>query len=267
MTQYSNKYSSQKLPLLLAALVIVAGVVVAAQTPIEDLFIVAQALNEDAAETQAKIDELDDERSEIYSEYQLKLKEIDGQKVYNRQVQLVVNKQDDKIARLKKSIEEVTSIQRNITPLMWRMIEALDQFVANDLPFAMDARIDRVERLRTLMDSPDVAVSEKFSQVLRAYQIESEYGRTIEATESVIMLDGQERNVDLLRIGRITLAYQTGDGKETGWWNPNSEAWEPLADSYTIPIRNGLKMARKQRTQGLIRVPILVPEASAQQGG
>ncbi|MCY4144065.1 MAG: DUF3450 domain-containing protein [Gammaproteobacteria bacterium] len=267
MTQYSNQYSSHKLPQLLAVLSIMAGGVVAAQTPIEDLFIVAQALNEDAAESQAQLDELDDERAKLYGDYQIKLKEIDGQKVYNRQVQLVVNRQEDKIARLKKSIEEVTSIQRNITPLIWRMIEALDQFVTNDLPFAVEERIDRVDRLRTLMDSPDVAISEKFSQVLRAYQIESEYGRTIQATETTITLDGQERNVDLLRIGRITLAYQTGDGKETGWWNPNAGAWEPLGDTYTIPVRNGLKMARKQRTQGLIRVPILVPEASTQQGG
>ena len=31
------------------------------------------------------------------------------------------------------------------------------------------------------MDRADVAVSEKFSQVLQAYQIENEYGRTMEA--------------------------------------------------------------------------------------
>ena len=188
------------------------------------------------------------------------------EKVYNRQIQLIVNKQEDEIARLKHNIEEVTGIQRGVTPLMLSMIEILDQFVRLDLPFFLEARVTRVDKLRSLMDDPNVAVSEKFRQVLLAFQIESEYGRTIEATTTEIVIDGQERNVQVLRIGRISLAFQTDDGKETGWYNPATRQWESLGDSYTIPIRNGLKIANKQMTQGLIHVPIYVPQPSAAEG-
>lgn len=263
MTQDLDQLGSRKLQVPLAVLSVMACLLVGAQTTFEDLFEVAKGLNDDAKASQARIDDLDDERTKLFNDYRVTLKQIEGAKVYNRQLQLIVNKQLDKIAKLKNSIEDVTSIQREITPLMLRMIEVLDQFVANDLPFLIDERLDRIDKLRTLMDDPDVSNSEKFSQVLRAFQIESEYGRTIEAVQRSITVDGQERTVDVLRIGRLTLAFQTSDGKETGWWNPTAKQWEKLGDSFTIPIRNGLKIARKQRTQGLIRVPILVPETAS----
>lgn len=266
MTQDLVHQWSRKLLLPIAILAILGCGFVIAQATFDDLFEVAEALNDDAMATQAKIDEVDDERSQMFNDYRLVLKQIDGQKVYNRQLQLVVNKQLDLIAELKQSIEEVTSIQREITPLMLRTIEALDQFISLDLPFDLDERLERVDKLRELMDNPNVAVSEKFSQVLRAFQIESEYGRTIGATTMSIPLNGQETTVDVLRIGRIALMYQTGDHKNTGWWNPDAGAWEELDNSFTTPIRNGLKIANKQLSQTLIRVPIFLPEVSSAGG-
>ena len=41
-----------------------------------------------------------------------------------------------------------------------------------------------------MMDRADVAVSEKFSQVFRAFQIENEYGRTMETYPSTIEING-----------------------------------------------------------------------------
>lgn len=266
MTQDLVHQWNRKLFLPFAILATLCCGFVMAQATFEDLFDVAEGLNDDAMATQAEIDEIENERSEMFNDYRLVLKQIDGQKVYNRQLQLVVNKQLDKIAELKQSIEEVTSIQREITPLMLRTIEAIDQFISLDLPFDLDERLERVDKLRALMDNPDVAVSEKFSQVLRAFQIESEYGRTIGASTMSIELNGQETTVDVLRIGRIALMYQTGDAKSTGWWNPDANSWEELDNSFTTPIRNGLKIARKQLSQSLIRVPIFLPEASSAGG-
>ena len=51
------------------------------------------------------------------------------------------------------------------------------------------------------MDRADVAVSEKFSQVLRAFQIENEYGRTMESYAGTIEIEGVDRKVDVLKVG------------------------------------------------------------------
>jgi len=165
------------------------------------------------------------------------------------------------MGELSGAIDKVTVIERQITPLMLRMIDGLEQFVGLDLPFLRDERDERVGRLREIMDRADVAVSEKFSQVLRAYQIENDYGRTLEAYSGEIEVNGTARTVDILKVGRISLMYQAGDGSETGMYNPGTKAWEVLDDSYTAPVRTGIRMARKQVSQDLLTVPVIAPGA------
>ena len=141
------------------------------------------------------------------------------------------------------------------------MIDAIEQFVDLDMPFLIDERHNRIEGLRAMMDRADVAVSEKFSQVLRAYQIENEYGRTYESYSETINVGGQDRKVDILKMGRVALVFQTPDGVETGMWNSNTGRWEVLDDSYKSAIRNGIRMANQQLTVDMLMLPVLVREA------
>ena len=246
-------------------LVTIAGVLVgpvAAETTLSDVYAVAEAINEDARASQAKINGVAEETNDLLNQYKAVLKVNDGLRVYNRQLERQIANQERQIATLNKSIDDVTVIQRQIVPLMWRMIDGLEQFVQLDLPFLTEERRDRVDRLKDLMERADVAVSEQFSQVLRAYQIENEYGRTLTPYTGEIEVEGQTRIVDILQVGRVALLYQTTDGSETGFWNKKSRQWEELDDSFTTPTRNGLKMARKQLTSGLFIVPVHAPEGS-----
>ncbi len=246
-------------------LVTIAGLLVgpvAGETTLNDVYTVAEAINEDARASQAKINDVAEETNDLLNQYKAVLKVNDGLRVYNRQLERQIANQERQIATLNKSIDDVTVIQRQIVPLMWRMIEGLEQFVQLDLPFLMEERRDRVDRLKDLMERADVAVSEQFSQVLRAYQIENEYGRTLTPYTGEIEVEGQTRIVDILQVGRVALLYQTTDASETGFWNKKSRQWEVLDDSFTTPTRNGLKMARKQLTSGLFIVPVHAPEGS-----
>ena len=209
----------------------------------------------------AKIDALTEETRQLLNQYKTVLKQIEGLRVYNRQLEKQISGQRQEMEQLASSIDEVTIIERQITPLMLRMIEGLDQFVGLDLPFLLDERYNRIDLLREMMDRADVAVSEKFSQVLRAFQIENEYGRTMETYADTIDLGGVDRKVDVLKVGRVSLVYQTPDGEETGMWNQGSRAWEPLGDEYTTPVRNGIRMARKQLSVDMLTLPITGPEA------
>ena len=165
------------------------------------------------------------------------------------------------MAQLADSIDKVTLIERQITPLMLRMIDGLEQFVELDLPFLLDERSNRIDRLREMMDRADVAVSEKFSQILRAFQVENEYGRTMETYGDTINVNGVDRKADVLKVGRVALVFQTPDGTETGMWNKNEKAWMVLGDEYTTPVRNGIRMARKQLSVEMLMLPITGPEA------
>ena len=232
----------------------------AGATTMNDLFTVAERINAQAQESQAKIDALTEETRELYSDYKVVLKEIEGLRVYNDQLRKQIRNQEEEMAQISKSIDEVTVIERQITPLMIRMIDGLEQFVALDMPFFLQERQDRVERLREIMDRADVAVSEKFSQVLRAYQTENDFGRTVNAYTDTIEVNGTNLIVDVLQVGRVALLYQSSEGEQTGRYNAQTSRWEELDDSYIGSVRNGLKMARKQLTSGLFGVPVVAPE-------
>ena len=231
-------------------------------TTLNDIFQVAERMNVNAKKSQAKIDALNEDTRKLLSEYKIVLKEIEGLRVYNRQLEKQIANQEREMAQLSESIDEVTVIERQITPLMLRMIDGLEQFVDLDVPFLHDERRGRIERLREIMDRADVAVSEKFSQVLRAFQIENEYGRTMETYGTTIMLNGVERQVDMLKVGRIALVYQTPDGDETGMWNVDAGSYQAVDTSYQGSVRQGIRMARQQASIDMLSLPISGAEAA-----
>ena len=233
----------------------------AAGATLADIYQVAERINQQAKTSQARIDALTEETHKLLNEYKTVLKEIEGLRVYNRQFEKQIANQEREMTQLTDSIDRVTVIERQITPLMLRMIDGLEQFVDLDLPFLLDERHDRVARLREMMDRADVAVSEKFSQVLRAFQIENEYGRTMEAYGDTINVDGVDRKADILKVGRVALVFQTPDGEETGMWNKADNRWEVIGDEFTTPVRNGIRMARKQLSVDMLTLPITGPEA------
>jgi hypothetical protein len=231
-------------------------------TTLNDIFQVADQMNQAALRSQTKIDSLTEETRKLLNEYKTVLKEIEGLRVYNRQLEKQIGNQEREMTELSASIDKVTVIERQITPLMLRMIDGLEQFVELDIPFLMKERSERIERLREMMDRADVAVSEKFSQVLRAYQIENEYGRTMETYGDTIEIAGTERKVDILKVGRVALVYQTPDGSESGMYNRNSRAYEAIGDDYQASVRQGIRMARQQATQDMFSIPIHGAEAA-----
>jgi hypothetical protein len=107
-----------------------------------------------------------------------------------------------------------------------------------------------------MMGRADVTLSEKYRRIMEAYQVETEYGRTIEAYQADLNQGEDNRTVDFLRIGRVSLYYLTLDGMEAGIWDADSETWQQLPDDYLQPVADGLKVARKQLPPDLLTLPV-----------
>jgi len=224
-----------------------------------------EAANAEGVESQKRIDELADRTDELLALYRSALKQIESLRVYNRQTEDLIAAQEEEMASLQAQIDDVEVVGRGVKPLMLKMLEALDQFVELDIPFNMDERRERVASLRVMMDQSDVSESEKYRRLLEAFQIENEFGRTIEAYPGTLERDGKELTVDFLRVGRIALVFQTLDGNENGVWDQASRSWQPLDSSYRSSIREGLRVARKQAAPDMIRLPL--PAAEDAGGG
>jgi hypothetical protein len=252
---------------LIAALVstgALVGTVAAVQaSTLDSILAVGEAKNQAARKSQAKIDRLADETRDLLSDYKTVVKQIDGLKVYNARLESQIENQMKRVASIDESISQVTVIQRQMTPLVIRMIDGLEQFVELDVPFQKEERLQRIQFLRDNLDRADVTVAEKFRGVLEAYNIELQYGRGVDTYRGTIELNGSPRDVDFLRVGRITLVYQTTDGAISGAWDKSAGAWVDLpAGEYEAAIRKGIRIAKKQATIELLTMPVSAPEAN-----
>jgi hypothetical protein len=218
-------------------------------------------VNDSATESQTRIDELSSQTDATIAVYRNTNQRINALRTYNHQLEEVIRSQEVEVAGLRQEIDEVELIAREVTPLMLGMIEALENFVELDLPFLAEERAVRVAELRKLMGRSDVIDAERYRRIVEAYQIENEYGRTIEAYQGELELDGKERLVEFLRVGRIALLYQTLDGTETGVWDHRNRVWKEAAESRSA-VRKGIRVARKQTAPDLLRIPVPAAEAA-----
>jgi len=216
--------------------------------------------NAELAATQDAIEDLSDATDDLLTQYQAALRQTESLRTYNHQLDELIAAQDEERASLLVQVDQVELVSRDVTPLMLRMIDALDAFVSLDVPFLEEERAERVLELRKLMRRADVTESEKYRRIMEAYQIENEYGRTIEAYRSTLPRGEKEVTVNYLRVGRIALVYQTLDESEAGVWNQDTRAWDPLDSSYRSAIREGLRIANKQTAPDLIRLPLPAPK-------
>ena len=214
-----------------------------------------------AQESQVRVDKVVTQTRSMEDQYRANLKEIDGLRIYNKLLELQIENQERVKVDLEQSIANVAIVNRQIVPVMTRMIDSLEQFISLDVPFLNQERTDRVEALKELMSRQDVTVAEKFRKVTEAYQIENDYGRTIETYKDTLDLDGAILELDFLRIGRIALLYQSVDGKISGVWNQDTQSWDD-ASSQRNQIKLGLRIAKKQVPPDLVILPVDSPEAA-----
>jgi hypothetical protein len=237
------------------------GSVAMADQNLDTVLQVGQAKTTLAADSQKRIDRLAQETDDLTQEFKAQNRLIDDLRVYNAQMQKQVDGQLGVVAELDKSIEKVTVIERQIQPLIFKMLEALEQSVSLDKPFSLEERKNRIELVKTNQERADISVAEKFRQVLEAYKIESAYSTTIEAYKATLPVGGQDREVNVLRVGRVSLMYQTTDGQQSGYWDVSQKSWVELDSSYNSGILKGLRIARDQATKDIMLVKVQGPEA------
>ena len=222
-----------------------------------DRLIEAEGLRiQQAQAAQDEIDGIVSETRALAEEYRAVLKEVEGLEVYNTLLDRQIEDQETELANLRTSIDEVQVIERQILPLLTRMVDGLEQFVTLDVPFLLEERMGRVTRNRELLEQANVTAAEKFRVVMEAWQIENDYARTISTYTDEVEIDGVAREVDVLQIGRVALLYQTPDGAQSGAWDQRARQWVPVGNEYRNSIRQGISLALNQLAPTLLLLPM-----------
>lgn len=248
------------LAIILAA-VLNAAVVRAAGVK-ESLDVVA-ATNDSAAASQQKIDQLSRETRDLLEEYRKLLDGSEYQAAYTRELEELNEVQQQRLAALREQIAQARITRQRIVPLMRSMADALEKFVVLDLPFHQDERITAVLDLKQRLRRPDIEVSAKFRILLEAYQLEQDYGGTIEAWRGPLQLAGEELSVEYLRIGRVALYFQSLDGSASGYWNVQEQQWVPLDEGYNRGLAQAMRVAQNLTAPQLLNLPLPVPRGGS----
>lgn len=239
------------------------GTAVVHATEVQDVLRAGAQKVEEAQQAQQRVDRVADETSNLLGEFKNVNRQIEGLKVYNAQLERQVSNQEQTMSELRQSIEEATTMEHQLTPLTSRMIDGLESFIKLDSPFLLKERLDRVARLRANQERADLSSAEKFRQVLEAYQVEQEYGENIDAYTDFVTIDGEEREVNIIRVGRVALLYQTKDQGLSGAWDREAGEWVQVSSAqYRSSIAQVIRIANRQASIDILRLPIPAPEAA-----
>jgi len=217
------------------------------------------ATDEESRASQQRIDAIDDETLKLLSEYRRALADAESYATYASQLESQVQAQNEEMAPLDQQFLEVEKTSREVLPLMHRMLDMLRQFVDLDVPFLLVERRNRVAMLEAMMPRADVTLSEKYRRIVEAFQVELDYGRTLDAYEAKLGDEADARTVQFLRVGRVALLYQTLDGSETGYWDATNKSWV-VDDHYRHGFKEGIAVAKKLRAPEMLRVPVPAPK-------
>jgi chromosome segregation ATPase len=244
-----------------------ASALIAATTALANPTTVTNTIREQTASeaaaraAQGRINQIDDRTRSAVAEYRGAIQEAESLKRYNTQLALQLQSQEREMASMLRQIDQLEVTAREIVPFLQRKLDTLEELIKLDAPFLVQERADRLATLKDTMTRADVSIAEKYRRLTEAYQVEMEYGRTLEAYQATLGAEQSGKVVDFLRVGRVALMYQTLDGKETGYWDASARQYV-VDNSYSAAVRDGLKVAKKQTAPNLLIVPVLAAQES-----
>lgn len=213
------------------------------------------------AQTQTRIDQLDDQRTDIELEYRALLQQIESQRLFVEQQQVFIRSQENEVTSLEQQIERVDNIERDLAPMMREMVSDLEEFVNLDLPFQLEGeegRLARIEGLYELVEDPAVSQAERYRVILNAYEIEASYGRSLVAYEETVIEGEAPINVDVLRFGRVAMVRKYPNGRLT-MLSSGAGDWVDLPGSYLSNINRALRIAQEVTTPSVFLAPLPGP--------
>ena len=237
----------------------IAGVLFAspASAQLESALSAATASTSASAASQQRVERLDDEADTAIREYRAVLQQKDNIQLFVAQQDIFLQSQKSEIASLKRQLGTVEQIKQGMSPMMLKMAIAIEDEIRNDLPFNIDERLARVDRVKAVLANPDVSPAEQYRQVLNAFKIEVSFGQGIDSYEGAHPTR-PGNVVNFLRFGRTSLVYMTKDETEVARYNTESKSWEILNGADALEMRQAIRVSRGEAAPAIVYAPVSV---------
>lgn len=223
---------------------------------VDSIFDKQVSANKQAKISQEKIDRISDETRKLIDEYKQTVIQTDNYNTYNAHIKKMINSQIEEEMSLKKQLDSISQTELGIIPLMLKMLDALEIFIDLDMPFLLSERQARIEKIKNMMSLASVSTAEKYRRILEAYQIEMDYGRTIETYAGIVPQEKTKKAVNFIRFGRLIFMYQTLDESEAAVWDNDKKSWQFIPDEQKRELTRLIRIAKKQLPPDLLVLPV-----------
>ena len=234
---------------------LVAG---AAHAQLDQALQVARQSTQEGARAQQEINQVADRVGDLEREYLALRQQIEDQRVFVEQQQVFLRSQQNELETLQFQLERVSTIERDLTPMLLEMYVALEEFIASDMPFQSDVRQARLDNIQRLLGDAGVPPAEKYRVILNAYEIEAAYGRSLRTYGEEVVLDGVPNEVTVLQFGRVALVRIFQDRSMEIMTRANPE-WRPLSGGHANNVQRALRIAQEVTTPDVFIVPLPGP--------
>ncbi len=194
-----------------------------------------------------------EKKTKIFDDLETEIKALEAQKERQTDQKQALTA---RVNRKKQELSDIAQISAQISPFLDQLLERVQDLFHRDLPFLQEERTKRIDALAALSHDPEVPVSERFRKIMETLMVEAEYGQTVEVYQQTINLSGQDTLVNIFRLGRMNLFYQTLDKQHCGGYNTAQKYWEPLDNGYLKDIQAAVDMGSKRKPVEILDLPL-----------
>lgn len=206
--------------------------------------------------TQKQEEKWRDEKQKLIARYEQLRAENDLLEKHHRELVASTDAARKRVSEKDRQLADINEIQNRIDPFLEKTAMLLKKNMADDMPFLIEERWNRIDRLEQILDDPDVSVSEKYRKAMEALMVEAEYGNTIEVYQQTIYIGGSAMLVNIFRLGRISLFFQSLDHSRCGFYNVASGKWEELPHLHNRAVGSAIEIGARRKPVELLSLPL-----------
>lgn len=207
-------------------------------------------------QTQKKQEAWAEEKNDLAARYKAAKAQVDYLEKTKAFEQNEVGELDKGIAELNRRMVESAKLKDNLEDSLNVVVNKLDGFIKQDIPFLMDERNARIASVREAIAKPEVSGAEKLRRVLEALQVEANYGNTVDVSQERIKVGNDEVSADVIRIGRVSVYWRSPDGKRVGEFDRATNQWVERDHKYAENINDVRDMVLRLRSTKVITLPL-----------
>ena len=207
-------------------------------------------------QTQKKQEAWAEEKSDYAARYRAAKAQVDYLEKTKAFEQKEVSSLDAGIAELERRMVESAKLKDNLEDSLNVVVNRLDGWVKQDIPFLVQERNERLASVREAIAKPEVTGAEKLRRVLEALQVEANYGNTVDVSQERIKVGNEEISADVIRIGRVSVYWRSPDGKRVGEYDRASKQWVEMDKKYLNSIADVREMVMRLRSTKVITLPL-----------